>query len=136
MFVFSFYHGVTSDITEVLALIRILDLDELLALITRKFKIGPLFYVFVIFKKRKNWWTYFAAWLQTSKQTFNKCVTSFGFKSLIWKKCSKLSFPNWTVMPRMVEHYQLLLQQKVLLFPLGQVILSFWKLWLFSCSDI
>ena len=54
MFVFSFYHGVTSDITEVLALIRILDLDELLALITRKFKIGPLFYVFVIFKKRKN----------------------------------------------------------------------------------
>ena len=50
MIVLSFYHGVASDIEEVLALIRILDLDELLALITRKFKIGALFYVFVIFK--------------------------------------------------------------------------------------
>ena len=53
MSVFLFYHGITSNITEVLALIRILeyglytnDLDELLALIT----IGALFYVFVIFQ--------------------------------------------------------------------------------------
>ena len=57
MSVFLFYHGITSNITEVLALIRILeyglytnDLDELLALITRKFEIGALFYVFVIFQ--------------------------------------------------------------------------------------
>ena len=96
-----------------------------------------LFFIYErIWKKRKNGSTYFGAWLQTSKQTFNKSVTSFGFKSLIWKKCPKLLFLNWTVMPRMVEHYQLSLQQKVLLFSLGQVILSFWKLWLFSRSDI
>ena len=34
----------------------------------------------------------------------------------------QLLFPNWTVMPRVVEHYQLLLQRKVLLFSSEQVI--------------
>ena len=36
----------------------------------------------------------------------------------------QLLFPNWTVMPRVVEHYLLLLQQKVLLFSLEQVIID------------
>ena len=45
----------------------------------------------------------------------------------------QLLFPNWTVMPRVVEHYRLLLQRKVLLYSWEQVIHNFnFDLFLFS----
>ena len=45
----------------------------------------------------------------------------------------QLLFPNWTVMPRVVEHYRLLLQRKVLLYSWEQVIHnSNFDLFLFS----
>ena len=46
----------------------------------------------------------------------------------------QLLFPNWTVMPRVVEHYLLLLQQKVLLFSLEQVTIDSFRPWVGAFS--